>query len=232
MFPDWRPSTQLDCWYIRRLSRFSRSVILLPSGLWCSRSLGSGPLLCSDRWKSPSPCQAAQTNRPAIWLNNLPLLSPLSLPHPLFSAPANSYSSFSFICLLFTATPPFIVLPTWWRWSSGRTCWSLCPRKCHLPPAHVICSRARPLISFHTISNTHTQAPVDNDPTMHGDHWWLFLSPLFLLYYFYFCRSELYSPRALVRTSLTCKCNSFRSEIYCSTEEHDRNYKLRVATQL
>lgn len=82
--------------------------------------------------ETPSPCQAAQTNRPAIWLTNLTLLSSLLLPHSLSSAPANSYPSFSFTCLLFTATPPFIVWPTWWRWSSGRTCWSLCPREC--PP--------------------------------------------------------------------------------------------------
>lgn len=93
MLPDWRPCTWIHPWYMRRLSRFSKSVIVLLSGLRCSWSLGRGPLLCSDRWRSPSPCQAAQTNRPAIWLTNLPLLSPLSSLQPLLASPANSHPS-------------------------------------------------------------------------------------------------------------------------------------------
>lgn len=133
MVHDDRPSSYSGPWYITRPSGFSRSVILSPSGLRGSRSLGSGPLLCSDRWRSPSPCQAAQTNRPAIWLTNLPLLSSPPLPSHS-SAPANSLPppSLSFTRLLFTATPPFIAWPTSWCWSWGRTCWSLYPRKCHL----------------------------------------------------------------------------------------------------
>lgn len=82
--PDWRP---LDPWNTRRLSSFFKKCNSVAQwALYAAPSLGSGPLLCSDRWTSPSPCQTAQKNRPAIWLTNLPLLSPLFLPHPLHLA--------------------------------------------------------------------------------------------------------------------------------------------------
>lgn len=159
----------------------------------------SGPLLRPDRWRSPSLCQAAQTNRPAIWLTNLPLLFPLLLLHPPFSLPANSYPCVSFTRLLFSATIPFIAWPTWWHWSSGRTCWSLCPRKCHLTSVYM-CS-AWSLIQFPTISIKHNQLPKEEK------------SSLVLLHHCCWCRSALSLLTALTRTSHTYKSNGFRQVI-------------------